>query len=210
MFWQVIICCEKLRMGCSRHCRMFNSIPWPVTSKDISSIPYPSCDKQKCHQALLTTSKGQTSPDWESLVYPRNSMERGAWRATIHGVAKSQTWLSDFHIHSTYKVTSQTITYFKVYSLCFQISYPWISEFPMRVIATFYHFPFSDKNLLGTCILNHFSHVRLFVTLWTVARQPALSLGFSRQKFWRELICPFPGDLPDPGMEPAPLMSNPH
>ena len=24
-----------------------------------------------------------------------NSMDRGAWRATVHGVAKNQTWLSD-------------------------------------------------------------------------------------------------------------------
>ena len=27
-----------------------------------------------------------------------NSMDRGAWRATVHGVAKSQTQLSDFHL----------------------------------------------------------------------------------------------------------------
>ena len=27
-----------------------------------------------------------------------NSMDRGAWQATVHGVAKSQTRLSDFHI----------------------------------------------------------------------------------------------------------------
>ena len=26
-----------------------------------------------------------------------NSMDRGAWQATVHGVAKSQTRLSDFH-----------------------------------------------------------------------------------------------------------------
>ena len=29
-----------------------------------------------------------------------NSMDRGAWWATVHGVAKSQTWLSDQHFHS--------------------------------------------------------------------------------------------------------------
>jgi len=28
-----------------------------------------------------------------------NSMDRGAWRATVHGVAKNQTWLRDFHSH---------------------------------------------------------------------------------------------------------------
>ena len=27
-------------------------------------------------------------------------MDRGAWRATGHGVAKSRTGLNDFHIHS--------------------------------------------------------------------------------------------------------------
>ena len=29
-----------------------------------------------------------------------NSMDRGAWWATVHGVAKSQTQLSDFHTHT--------------------------------------------------------------------------------------------------------------
>ena len=27
------------------------------------------------------------------------SMDRGAWQATVHGVSKSQTQLSDFHFH---------------------------------------------------------------------------------------------------------------
>jgi len=34
-----------------------------------------------------------------------------------------------------------------------------------------------------------------------------LSMGLSRQEYWRELPCPSPGDLPDPGIEPASLMS---
>ena len=29
-------------------------------------------------------------------------MDRGAWQATVHGVAKSQTWLSDFHYSLTW------------------------------------------------------------------------------------------------------------
>ena len=29
-----------------------------------------------------------------------NSMDRGAWWATVHGVSKSQTWLSDPHFHT--------------------------------------------------------------------------------------------------------------
>jgi len=52
-----------------------------------------------------------------------------------------------------------------------------------------------------------FSHVRLFATLWTVAHQAPLSVGFSRQEYWNGLLCPLPRDLPDPGIEPASLMS---
>ena len=45
------------------------------------------------------------------------------------------------------------------------------------------------------------SHVRLFVTPWTVAYQAPLSMGFSRQEYWSGLPFPSPGDLPDPGIE---------
>ena len=57
------------------------------------------------------------------------------------------------------------------------------------------------------CVLSHFNCVQLFETLWTVACQAPLPLGFSRQEYWSGLPCPPPGDLPDPGIEPASLMS---
>ena len=47
------------------------------------------------------------------------------------------------------------------------------------------------------------SHVRLFVTTWTVAHQAALSVGFPRQEYWSGLPFHPPGDLPDPGTEPT-------
>ena len=56
-------------------------------------------------------------------------------------------------------------------------------------------------------IPSRFSCVRLFATLWTVAHQAPLSMGFSRQEHWHKLLCPPPGVLPDPGIEPMPLMS---
>ena len=43
-------------------------------------------------------------------------------------------------------------------------------------------------------------------TPWTVAHQAPLSMGFSRQEYWSWWTCPPPGDLPNPGIEPAPLM----
>ena len=51
-------------------------------------------------------------------------------------------------------------------------------------------------------VLSCFSHVWLFATLWTVACQAPLSLGFSRQESWSGLPCPPPGDLPHPGIKP--------
>ena len=48
-----------------------------------------------------------------------------------------------------------------------------------------------------------FNCVQLFATLWTVVHQAPLSMGFSRQEYWSGLLCPPPGDLPDPGIEPG-------
>ena len=61
--------------------------------------------------------------------------------------------------------------------------------------------------LIYVCILSRYSHVLLFVTLWTVARQTALSMGFPGQEYWSVLPCPPPGVLPDPGIKAASFMS---
>ena len=45
------------------------------------------------------------------------------------------------------------------------------------------------------------SHVQPFATLWTVARQASLSMGFSRQEYCSGKLFPSPGDLPDPGIK---------
>ena len=51
------------------------------------------------------------------------------------------------------------------------------------------------------------SCVPVFVTLWAMAHQTLLSMGFSRQEYWSGLPCLPPEELPDPGIEPASLMS---
>ena len=59
-----------------------------------------------------------------------------------------------------------------------------------------------------TCegVVSHFNHVQFFVTLWNVAHQAPLSMGFSRQEYWSGLPFPTPGDLPNPGIQPASLL----
>ena len=46
-----------------------------------------------------------------------------------------------------------------------------------------------------------------FATPWTVARQASLPMEFSRQEYWSGQPFPYPGALPDPGMEPRSLAS---
>ena len=56
------------------------------------------------------------------------------------------------------------------------------------------------------CVLSH-SVMSDTMALWTVAHQAPLSTGFSRQEYWSGLLCPSPGDLPNPGIEPISLTS---
>ena len=56
-----------------------------------------------------------------------------------------------------------------------------------------------------TCML---SPVQLFEIPWTIAHQAPLSMEFSRQGYCSGLPLPIPGDLPDPGIEPASLASS--
>ena len=55
------------------------------------------------------------------------------------------------------------------------------------------------------------AHVRTVVSEseipWTIVCQDLLFMEFSRQEYWSGLPCPPPGELPDPGTEPAPLES---
>ena len=50
------------------------------------------------------------------------------------------------------------------------------------------------------CVL---SHVQLFATLWIIAHQAPLSMGFSRQEYWSRLPFPSTGDLLHPGIKPV-------
>ena len=76
---------------------------------------------------------------------------------------------------------------------------PWLSKCSHNRL----HFYFLKESVRWCCrVLSGFSHVWLFATPGTTARQAPLSRGFSRQEYWRGLPCPPPGDLPNPEIEP--------
>ena len=78
-------------------------------------------------------------------------------------------------------------------SLCYTVG-PCLTI--LNVIVCFY---------LSACVL---SHVPLFATPWAVTCQDPLSMGFSRQEYWRGLSFSPPEDLPNPEMEPRSLVSS--
>ena len=51
------------------------------------------------------------------------------------------------------------------------------------------------------------SCVQLCATLWAIAHQAPLFMGFSRQEYWSGLSCPPPWDLPNPGIQPVFLVA---
>ena len=66
--------------------------------------------------------------------------------------------------------------------------YHWLIQILFFAYSLVYFIPISRL-----CMLSRFSHVRLFVTLQTVACHAPLSMGFSRQEY---------GDLPNIGIKP--------
>ena len=66
----------------------------------------------------------------------------------------------------------------------------------------------SEISFLTSCVCAQLlSHVRFSVTPRTGTHQAPLSLGFSRQEYWRGFPFLTPEDLPNPGIEPVSLVS---
>ena len=55
-------------------------------------------------------------------------------------------------------------------------------------------------------VFQSLSHVQLFVTPWTLARQAPLSIGFTRQEYWSGLSFPFLGIFFTQGSNPHLLL----
>ena len=73
---------------------------------EYSIVGFPAGSDHKessCNVGDLGVIPGLGRSPGEGNGYPfqysglENSMDRGAWRATVHGVTKSRTRLSDFH-----------------------------------------------------------------------------------------------------------------
>ena len=109
-------------------------------------------------------------------------MEREAWHAAVHGVAKSQTWLSNWtELGFPGGASGEESTY--QFRRCKRCRFnPWVRKIP-----------WSGGGLVT-------KSCPTLAIPWTVACQAPLSMGFSRQEYWSGLPFPSPGDLADPGI----------
>ena len=82
-------------------------------------------------------------------------------------------------------------------------------KFTFKTFTVYYEIEctITDVQRTYACMLTHFSHVRLFATLWTVVHHAPLSMGFLRQEYWSGLPCPPSGELPKSGINSASLKS---
>ena len=78
------------------------------------------------------------------------------------------------------------------------------SQFYAKTILRSPNLQKGDRSWISSSIaVAVLSHVQLFVAPWTAGCQASLSLEFPRQEYWSGLPFPPPGDLPNPGVEPA-------
>ena len=83
---------ERIESWIWLNIRRIDSFPGSSVSKEfVCNTAYP------CLIPGLGRSSGEENGN--SLQYSclENPMNRGAWRATVHGVSKNQTWLSNWH-----------------------------------------------------------------------------------------------------------------
>ena len=146
---------------------------------------------------FLTTTPPGTSSALNSFLLHFFWYDSSPYIVSLYGVH----WLSIFLSFSfgssiwmlSINLSSKTL-------ILVSFSFPW-SSLLLNLCVEFFSL------CIVLCILSHLSHVWLFVTLWTVAHQDALSIGFSRQEYWSGLPCTPPGDLPDPGIKPESYIS---
>ena len=154
-------------------------------------------------------------------------MDREAWRAVIHGVAKSWTRLSDWshliwcliknlcqeYIKDSYKSVLRGHPNFflvgKKFEWIFIQEDTWMTNKYIKRCPTWLVI---GEMLLKAKMRDHYTstaqllnHFWLFATPWTEAHQTPLAMAFSRREYWSGLPFPSPGIFPTQGLNSSHL-----
>jgi len=142
-----------------------------------------------CFYKSVSSFKGEANGNPLQYSCLANPMEGGAWWAAVHGVAKSQTQLSNFtfsfHFHALEKEMARTLQ-------CSCLENPrergawWAAVYGVAQSRTQLKWLSSSIPSLFSSV-QLLSHVQLFATLWIAACQTSLSIT----KFWSllKLLC---------------------
>ena len=100
-----------------------------------------------------------------------------------------KVFISVSHSHSILCIPKRKLRIFYCYCLSFVLDYR-------------FHNGNNYVNFAHPCVCAQLlSHVRLFVTPWTVVHQAPLSMGFPSQEYWNGFPFATPRDLSNPGSE---------
>ena len=148
-----------------------------VTSAFLSSVAFPVWLWFLAHTALHRLSSWPCQPDGcstQPCTDKGSSPHMPATHRTEHVVLHVvHTELTPVH-RTCPQVPPQLSPNTSLHTPLSQLS-------PHTPILAEAHSRAQTRNTL--CVLGHFSHIQLFVTLWAVAHQAPLSVGFSRQEY---------------------------
>ena len=173
-------------------------------------------------------SKTSEESRWQAMALAWHSAST-AWLASGPGIKQLlgrrncrnclHNWLKPVK-YQTVPGTEQAPSEDGFFSLCFLSCYSmgWHCLQPIQihrcspVLITGLLFLFEPLVYVCVCVWRGVcvcvcTQSRLVVATWTVACQAPLFMEFSWQEYWSGLPFPTPGDLPNPGIEPASLVS---
>ena len=155
-------------------------------------------------------SSRRFSPLWFSLIFysilgfTRYNMDL---RTSIYGVAwgnKTRSWFLAASLTRRLLLLNGTVCFF-ARSLKFGL-WEWYSKIDL-MWSIFYMYIGTPQKIFAqgpisvqfSCsVMSNSSAIS-----WTIAHQAHLSMVFPRQEYWSGLPFPYPGDLPNPGIEPT-------
>ena len=104
-YWRVLESCKGLQVHFEGVIYIFLGVP------DGSDGKEPACNAEDS-RLIPGLARSPGVGNGNPLLYSclENSMDRGAWRAIVHGVAKSQTWLKRLEHARTPEQTAGTLS----------------------------------------------------------------------------------------------------